>query len=45
MLEKIAMRVAMYYNNQDVWLEEMNTPQIRLGEVLMRVKGTKCALA
>lgn len=31
------MRVAMYYNNQDVRLEEMPTPQIGPGEVLVKV--------
>ena len=32
------MRVAMYYNNQDLRLEEMPTPQIGPGELLMRVE-------
>lgn len=31
------MRVAMYYNNQDVRLEEMPTPQIGPGELLVKV--------
>lgn len=31
------MRVAMWYNNQDVRLEEMPTPQIGPGELLIRV--------
>nr|MBC7244286.1 alcohol dehydrogenase catalytic domain-containing protein [Chloroflexota bacterium] len=31
------MRVAVYYNNQDVRLEEMPTPQIGPGEVLVKV--------
>ena len=31
------MRVAMYYNNKDVRLEEKPTPQIGPGEVLMKV--------
>jgi L-iditol 2-dehydrogenase len=31
------MRVAMYYNNHDVRLEEMPTPQIGEGELLVRV--------
>ncbi|MBC7261046.1 MAG: alcohol dehydrogenase catalytic domain-containing protein [Chloroflexi bacterium] len=31
------MRVAMYYNNRDVRLEEMPTPQIGPGEVLVKV--------
>jgi L-iditol 2-dehydrogenase len=34
------MRVAMYYNNQDVRLEEMPTPQIGPREVLMRVEAS-----
>jgi L-iditol 2-dehydrogenase len=34
------MRVAMYYNNQDIRLEEMSTPQIGPGEVLMRVEAS-----
>ena len=32
------MRVAMYYSNRDVRLEEMPVPKIGLGEVLMRVE-------
>lgn len=31
------MRVAMYYNNQDVRLQERPTPQINPGEVLIKV--------
>jgi L-iditol 2-dehydrogenase len=34
------MRVAMYYSNQDVRLEEMSTPQIASGEILMRVEAS-----
>jgi L-iditol 2-dehydrogenase len=34
------MRVAMYYSNQDVRLEEKPTPQIGTGEVLMRVEAS-----
>lgn len=34
------MRVAMYYNNQDVRLEEMPVPQIGPGEVLIRVEAS-----
>jgi L-iditol 2-dehydrogenase len=30
------MRIAMYYNNQNVRLEEMPAPQIGPGELLMR---------
>jgi len=31
------MRVAMYYNNNDIHLEEMPTPKIRPGELLVKV--------
>ena len=34
------MRVAMYYSNRDVRLEEMPTPQIGPGEVLMRAEAS-----
>jgi len=34
------MRVAMYYSNQDVRLEEMPVPKIGPGEVLMRVEAS-----
>jgi L-iditol 2-dehydrogenase len=34
------MRVAMYYNNQDVRLEEMPVSQIGPGEVLVRVEAS-----
>jgi len=34
------MRVAMYYNNRDIRLEEMPTPAIGLGEILMRVRAS-----
>lgn len=34
------MRVAMYYSNRDVRLEEMLTPQVGPGEVLMRVEAS-----
>ncbi len=34
------MRVAMYYSNRDVRLEEMSTPQINPGELLMRVEAS-----
>ncbi|MBA7660917.1 Sorbitol dehydrogenase [subsurface metagenome] len=33
------MRVAMWYNNQDVRLEEMPVPQIGAGELLVRVEA------
>ena len=34
------MRIAMYYSNRDVRLEEMPVPQIGPGEVLMRVEAS-----
>ena len=34
------MRVAMYYNNQDVRLEEMPAPAIGRGELLLRVEAS-----
>jgi L-iditol 2-dehydrogenase len=34
------MRIAMYYSNRDIRLEEMPTPQIGAGEVLMRVEAS-----
>src|SRR3954465_15546695 len=34
------MRVAMYYNNRDVRLEEMPVPAIGAGELLVRVKAS-----
>jgi len=34
------MRVAMYYSNKDVRLEEMPVPRIGAGEVLMRVEAS-----
>ncbi len=34
------MRVAMWYNNRDVRLEEMPTPQIGPGELLVRVEAS-----
>jgi len=34
------MRVAVYYNNNDVRLEEMPTPQIGRGELLVRVMAS-----
>ena len=34
------MRVAMYYNNQDVRLEEMPVPSIGVGEALVRVEAS-----
>ncbi|TET44571.1 MAG: alcohol dehydrogenase [Dehalococcoidia bacterium] len=34
------MRVAMYYSNQDIRLEEMPTPQIGADELLMRVEAS-----
>lgn len=34
------MRVAMYYNNRDVKIEEMPLPQIGAGEVLLKMKAS-----
>jgi L-iditol 2-dehydrogenase len=34
------MRVAMYYNNRDVRLEEMLVPQIGAGELLVRIRAS-----
>ncbi len=34
------MRVAMYYNNRDVRLEEMPVPSIGPGELLVRIKAS-----
>lgn len=34
------MRVAMYYNNRDVRIEEMQTPQIGPGELLVKVRAS-----
>lgn len=34
------MRVAIYYNNNDVRLEEMSVPRIGPGEILMRVEAS-----
>lgn len=34
------MRVAMYYNNNDVRIEEMAVPKIGAGEILMRVESS-----
>ena len=34
------MRVAMYYNNQDVRVEEMPVPEIGPGELLLRVEAS-----
>ena len=31
------MRVAMYYNNHDVRLEEMPVPEIGPGELLLKI--------
>ncbi len=35
-----SMRVAMYYNNRDVRLEEMAMPQIGAGELLLRTRAS-----
>jgi L-iditol 2-dehydrogenase len=37
---KGTMRVAMYYNNNDVRLEEMPVPEIDAGELLVKVMGS-----
>jgi L-iditol 2-dehydrogenase len=37
---KPTMRVAMYYNNRDVRLEELPTPRIGPGEVLVKIKAS-----
>ena len=34
------MRVAMYYNNRDVRVEEMPVPNIGPGELLVRVEAS-----
>ncbi|MFO0792517.1 MAG: alcohol dehydrogenase catalytic domain-containing protein [Candidatus Brocadiaceae bacterium] len=34
------MRVAKYYNNRDVRIEEMPTPQIGAGELLVKVMAS-----
>jgi L-iditol 2-dehydrogenase len=34
------MRVAMYYNNSDIRIEETAVPKIRAGELLMRVEAS-----
>ncbi len=34
------MRVAMYYSNKDIRLEEMPTPEIGPGELLMRIEAS-----
>ncbi len=34
------MKVAMYYNNNDVWLEEIPTPKIGPGELLFKVHAS-----
>ena len=35
-----SMRVAMYYNNRDVRLEEMAVPKIAPGELLVRIRAS-----
>jgi len=39
------MRVATYYSNRDVRLEEMPIPEIGAGEVLMRVEAAASVAA
>jgi L-iditol 2-dehydrogenase len=38
--QKRAMRVAMYYNNKDVRLEELPVPKIGPGELLLRTRSS-----
>jgi L-iditol 2-dehydrogenase len=35
-----SMRVAMYYNNRDVRLEEISVPKIAAGELLVRIRAS-----
>jgi L-iditol 2-dehydrogenase len=37
---KDTMRVAMYYNNKDIRIEEIHVPKIGTGELLMRVESS-----
>ena len=37
---KLSMRVAMYYNNRDVRLEELPVPRIKPGELLVRTRAS-----
>ncbi len=39
-LSAASMRVAMYYNNRDVRLEEMAVPKIASGELLVRIRAS-----
>jgi L-iditol 2-dehydrogenase len=34
------MRVAMYYNNSDIWIQEMSRPDCGPGEMIMRVEAS-----
>ena len=34
------MRVAMYYNNTDIRIEELPVPKIGTGEILMRIEAS-----
>jgi L-iditol 2-dehydrogenase len=34
------MRVAMYYNNKDVRLEEIPLPELKMGELLVEVQAS-----
>jgi len=38
--ERIEMKVAMYYNNQDVRIEEMAVPEVGPGELLVKVEAS-----
>ena len=39
-LDRASMRVAMYYNNRDVRLEELPVPKIGAGELLIRTRAS-----
>ncbi|MDP1809017.1 MAG: alcohol dehydrogenase catalytic domain-containing protein, partial [Actinomycetota bacterium] len=38
-MREVGLRVAMYYNNRDVRLEELPVPEIGPGEILMKVEA------
>jgi len=40
MIEYVTMRVAMYYSNNDIRIEEMPKPKIGRGELLIRVEAS-----
>ena len=39
-LDRVSMRVAMYYNNRDVRLEELPVPSVGPGELLIRTRAS-----